>query len=108
MNRDEVVEIFEVDTFVFNNLSYSEIHISLNHINYDKSGNKRSDLKAEGVIELFVEEINGKIIEPDGIKNNFVFYVHTFFGKDGKKYKVAFSTQEEMVFIRIITLYRKR
>ena len=108
MNRDEIVEIFEVDSFFFNNECYSEIHISLAHINFDKSGNKRNDFKIEKVIEMFIEEIDGKIIEPDGHKSNFVFYVHTFFAKNGKKYKVAFNTEDKKVHIRIITLYRKR
>lgn len=108
MNRDEIVEIFEVDPFSFNGKVYSEIHLSITHINFDQGGNKRSNFQVEEVIEIFIEEIKGKVIEPDGIKNSFVFYGHTFFAKNGKKYKVAFSTENSKVHIRLITLHRKR
>jgi|GEM_PF-5720892 len=108
MLRDEVVEIFEVDPVNFNGYLYSEIHISINHINFDNSGYKRSNFKTEEVIEIFIEEIDGKIIEPDGVKNNLVYYAHTFIAKNGKKYKVGFNTENGKLYIRLITLYRKR
>lgn len=108
MDRDEVVDIFEVDSFSFNGEVYTEIHLAINHINYDKSGHKRSNFEAEAVIEIFIDEISGKMIEPDGVKNNLVFYAHTFTAKNGKKFKVAFSTENRKVHIRLITLHRKR
>lgn len=108
MNRDEIVEIYEVDQFSFNGDRYTEIHLSIMHINFDKNGNRRNHFGAEQVIELFIEEINGKIIEVDGQKNNLIFYVHTFIAKNNKKYKVAFNTEKGKVHIRLITLYRKR
>jgi hypothetical protein len=108
MNRDKIVEIFEVDPFNFNGSTYIEIHLSITHINFDKDGNKRSNFEVEQVIKIFIEEINGKIIEPDGIKHNLVFYAHTFVAKNGKKFKVAFNTENGKVHIRLITLYRKR
>jgi hypothetical protein len=52
MNRDEMVEIFEVDQFRFNEELYSEIHLSITHINFDKNGNKRSNFKVEQVLNF--------------------------------------------------------
>jgi hypothetical protein len=108
MNRDEIVEIYEVDRFYFNGEKFTEVHLSITHINFDKNGNRRNHFEAEQVIELFIEEINGKIIEVDGHKNNLLFYAHTFIAKSNKKYKVAFNTEKGKVHIRLITLYRKR
>lgn len=100
MNRDEIVEIYEVDRFSFNGEWFSEIHLSITHINFDKNGNRRNHFEAEQVIELFIEEINEKIIEADGHKNNLSFYALTFIAKNGKKYKVAFNTEKRKVHIR--------
>lgn len=108
MKRDEIIEIFEVDTFYFNNKEYSEIHISLNHINFDKDGRKRSNFSAEKVIELFIGAISDQLLEPDGAKGDFIYYIYSFYDRVGKKYKVAFCTEDEKVHIRIITLFRQR
>lgn len=108
MNRSEVVEIFEVDTIRFNGKKYSEIHLSITHINFDSNGHKRSSFTSEEVVELFLDEIEGLEMEADGEKNNLSFYAHVFTAKNGKKYKVVFSTDKGKMAIRLLTLFRKR
>lgn len=54
MNSDEIVEIYEVDRFSLNGEWYSEIHLSITHINFDKNGNRRNNFEAEQVIEIFI------------------------------------------------------
>ena len=38
MERDGDISVIEVEEFIFNGRGYSEIHISLNHINFDSKG----------------------------------------------------------------------
>ncbi|MEI8347963.1 MAG: hypothetical protein WCG27_10890 [Pseudomonadota bacterium] len=107
IDRDKEVQVAQVEDFQFNGKTYKEIHLSLGHINYDKAGNKRSDYGAEEVVELFVNAIDGIYLEEDGQKDNCSYFV--FFSsepKTMKKYKIIFYTEENKIFVRIITLFR--
>ena len=108
MGRDDEISIVEVDGLVFNGREYSEIHVSLEHINFDSKGNRRSSFTIEEVITLFADAVNGAFLEEDGNKANVSYYVYQYESVDKRKYKIVFYTENNQLFIRLITLYRTR
>jgi len=108
MARDNDISIVEIDSFVFNGHEYTEIHVSLEHINFDVKGNKRSSFTVEEVVKLFANAVNGAFLEEDGTKGNASYYVYQFEAENKKKYKAVFYTERKQLFIRVITLYRSR
>ena len=108
MGRDSDISVIEIDEFIFNGREYLEIHVSLKHINFDSKGNKRSSFTAEEVVMLFANAINGIFLDEDGAKGNALYYVYQYEVKDKRKYKFVFYTENEQVFIRLITLFRSR
>lgn len=108
MERDGDISVIEVEEFIFNGRGYSEIHISLNHINFDSKGHKRSSFTVEEVVMLFANAINGIFLEEDGIKGSALYYVYQYETADKKKYKFVFYTENKQVYIRLITLFRSR
>jgi hypothetical protein len=102
---DELLEI-EADEFKFRGKTYNKLLISMGHINFDKDDNKRSDLAVEEVINLVIYEINAKYFEPVGRKESTNYYVHLFVYKL-KPYKLVFFTQENLLLITVVTLFRQ-
>ena len=103
MDRDEKIDKFEVESFYFNGTVFTEIHLSLNHINFDEKGNSRSKYSPEEVIELFVTAINGQFLSPEGEIEGLSYFVFNFENK--KKYKAVFNTEHRKIFVRLITLF---
>ena len=108
MERDADIAVVEVEEFIFNGREYSEIHISLNHINFDSKGHKRSSFTIEEVVMLFANAVNGIFLEEDGIKGSASYYVYQYEAVNKKKYKFVFYTEHKQVYIRLITLFQSR
>ena len=108
MERDDEITIVEVDGMTFNGTSFFEIHIPINHINFDKNGKQRSSYTAQEVAELFASAVNEVFLEAEGLKGEYTYYVYMYERDDKKKYKIAFRTEDKKVYIRLMTLHRSR
>jgi hypothetical protein len=108
VNRDDEIDIFEVEAFNFNGAIFTEVHISINHINFNEKGNQRSSFSGENVVELFVNAISGQFLNPEGKKEKLVYFVYNFEDADKKRFKAVFNTENGKVYVRLITLFRSR
>lgn len=106
MRTDELF-IVEVDDISLNNKKFTEIHIPINHINFDANNNCRSSFRVEDIAKIIINLLNGQMLEADGSKDESMFYVY-YFELNKKNHKLVFETKNNKAYIRVITFHRVR
>ena len=74
--RNDDLFIVEIDAIKFNGLEFKEIHVPINHINFDENDNKRSNYSIEEIVEMVTSWLDGLFLEPEGKKEERSFYVY--------------------------------
>ena len=92
----------------FNGRRFTKLEIDIDHINKDS----RSRLRAEDVINIVFESLNGSLEEPCAVKS-YGKWACSYFIRwpvvNGKKHKLVFCTcTDEPSTIGVITLHRVR
>jgi len=109
LSRNEELTIVEFDGIHFNGVTYTRLEVPLSHINFDNNGNQRSEFNAEEICKLVFDALEGKFIDPAGKKRLYEYFVYIFEEKtSSKNFKIVFMTEDNTIYIRIITLFRVR
>lgn len=106
MRDDDLFEV-EVGDFYFRGKEVNLIRVALNHINFDRDNNQRSNFTIEEVVLLVIDELNGQFFEPQGKKDDVLYFVHIILIGE-KPYKLVFEMKEGTLVITVITLFRQR
>lgn len=73
--RENIIVEIEVEAFYFNERLISFVYLDISHINYDRQNFRRSDLEADEIVTVLINELSDLCLKPEGVKDGYEYFV---------------------------------